>query len=341
MAGTSRQGGLGEARGDGSAAENQGDEYEEEEILFVPPRLNGLHLTVTWPIKCPVTCMVGNCRTKFKSGNRYSVVNDLVGHIKDIHKMIVSGKTNMCAICHIAIGRCPANHACFKTREMLVQTDEGCNYKCDKCPSTFPSWRGLSNHKQTHKKDEIQNKYNIKKGLPITAKAGGTSGVGNLKKTVTRGGGAKNVPSNNLSTSSWSLKNQSLFSSRSSPATAGATGKSNVSGAKKTGADIDNFIRDTKKFIGRKNGLDAPTLNNDGSLKSSHADSQIETSDGNSIIITDDDINKFVEVVTGSGIDHPLSSTLIHHSSGNDLSSQHLNQSSVQGRTIDGQVATA
>lgn len=72
MAGTSRSGDTG---GSESSADNQDD--EDDNILYVPPRLNGLHLTVTWPIKCPVQCMIGKCGTKLKSENKYTVVNSL------------------------------------------------------------------------------------------------------------------------------------------------------------------------------------------------------------------------------------------------------------------------
>lgn len=84
--------------------------------------------------------------------------------------------------------------------------------------------------------------------------------------------------------------------------------------------DIDKFINETKKFINKKNGNEGDNQTNvDVSrriLKNTKNDILIE----DSIVITDDDINRFVEVVTGSGIDHPLSSTHINNSIGSDLS---------------------
>lgn len=62
------------------------------------------------------------------------------------------------------------------------------------------------------------------------------------------------------------------------------------------GEKVDQFIRETKKFLSKPN----PPVN-DGSVSDSESDS---------IIITDDDIESFLEVVTGSGLNNPaLSST--------------------------------
>lgn len=52
---------------------------------------------------------------------------------------------------------------------------------------------------------------------------------------------------------------------------------------KKSGVDIDSFIKDTKKFIEKKTKLVTQQENNDLT---------------ESIIVTDDDIERFVEVVT-------------------------------------------
>lgn len=185
MDGATRRNGPGGAQGGGVASNTKDDaEKEEEEILYVPPGHNGLHLTATWPIKCPVACMTGNCKTKIKSDNRYSVVNDFTRHMKSIHNVGVTGKTNMCGVCHIAIGRCPANHACFKDRKMLLQTDDDCPFICDICNQTFPSYRGPSNHNVTHKKNDLQYNYNRKNNLPNANGASSSVGTGARKKVV-------------------------------------------------------------------------------------------------------------------------------------------------------------
>lgn len=64
MAGVSRRGGTGGVSGE--VVVNDNDDEEEDEVLLVPPRFSGNHLTVTWPIKCPVECMVGNCKRSLK-----------------------------------------------------------------------------------------------------------------------------------------------------------------------------------------------------------------------------------------------------------------------------------
>lgn len=110
--------------------------------------------------------MIGNCHTCLKSSNRYSLVNDLVKHIRVIHKVPISGKSNWCGVCHTDIGRCPANHGCFKFRKMLILTNDNCPFQCDECTQAFPNYKGLNNHRATHKKTMIQNNYNRKNALP-------------------------------------------------------------------------------------------------------------------------------------------------------------------------------
>lgn len=71
---------------------------------------------------------------------------------------------------HTDIGRCPATHACFKSRDMLVQTDVDCNFKCKECNACYPTWRSLSNHNKEHTKQKAQDKYNVKNNLPTVYK---------------------------------------------------------------------------------------------------------------------------------------------------------------------------
>lgn len=61
MAGATQQNGPSGARV-GSAAMNDKaeDNDEDDEILYVPPRLKVLYLTVNWPLKCPVKYIIGN-----------------------------------------------------------------------------------------------------------------------------------------------------------------------------------------------------------------------------------------------------------------------------------------
>lgn len=158
--------------------------------------------------------MIGNCRTKIKSENRYSVVNDLTKHMKYIHKVVVTGKSNWCGLCHTAIGRCPANHGCFKGKDdiMLVQTDDGCDFKCDLCGKTFPSYRGLSNHKVSHRRNDIQLQYNKKNVLPIAGVALRTGGTSASSVTRNKTNGA--ASSSTLANRSISLNSSSRALSR-------------------------------------------------------------------------------------------------------------------------------
>lgn len=77
MARTSRHGSRSPWGDVAAANDNEVETDEDEEIPYVPPRLDGLHFTVTWSIRCPAQCMIGNCKTKLKTENKYSVMNNL------------------------------------------------------------------------------------------------------------------------------------------------------------------------------------------------------------------------------------------------------------------------
>lgn len=144
------------------------DDDEEERINYIPPRLDNLHLTVNWPLQCPVKCLIGNCKVRMKGDTWTSVINSLKRHMKQIHKVVPTDRTNWCTICHSVIGRMPATHACFRNRKMFVLKEDDCPFICDICRGAYPTYRGLSNHKLTHKKANIQQTYNKRKGLPVT-----------------------------------------------------------------------------------------------------------------------------------------------------------------------------
>lgn len=185
MAGATRKGGTrGPLSGVTSAPGTNDNDDEEDEVLLVPPQLSDNHMVVSWSIKYPVECMVGNCRTKFKSNKYYTIVNGLIRLIKSIYKYKVTSRTNRCSVCHTEIGRCPANHGCFKFRSLLVLTNENCPHKCNECGKSFPNYKGLNNHRSTHKKADIQNNYNKKHLLPIVGAKRRAGGSGSLNTTA-------------------------------------------------------------------------------------------------------------------------------------------------------------
>lgn len=41
-------------------------EDDEDESTYVHPRFHGRNLIITFPLLCPIACLVGNCKVKFK-----------------------------------------------------------------------------------------------------------------------------------------------------------------------------------------------------------------------------------------------------------------------------------
>lgn len=121
-----------------SSVNSTTEDDDEERINCILPRLDNLHLTINWPLQCPVKCLIGNCKTRMKCDAWTTVINSLKRHMKTIHKVVPTDRTNWCTICHSVIGRMPATHACFRKRNMFVTKDDNCPFICDICSGAYP-----------------------------------------------------------------------------------------------------------------------------------------------------------------------------------------------------------
>ena len=70
-----------------------------------------------------------------------------------------SVRKNICSFCRDELGNKVATHRCFPSGMLVIPSDEECNFNCDKCNETFPSYRGLNNRMTFHRTKEIQEKY--------------------------------------------------------------------------------------------------------------------------------------------------------------------------------------
>lgn len=139
----------------GDCPSGSGD-AEDEEDLYLPPRLRGNHLIVNFPLKVPINCLVGKCGTRIKNKTWTASVNNFKRHMNEIHNLNIEEKrTNWCSVCDCNIGRQPATHACFRERPFFVVSGEKVKFKCDQCRETYPTWRGLSSHKSSHHAKQI------------------------------------------------------------------------------------------------------------------------------------------------------------------------------------------
>lgn len=133
---------------------------DEEDRRCVPPRMQGKHLTVSFPLQVPIACIAGNCKVKVTGDVWTSAVHCFTRHLRTIHKIVPDTRSNMCSLCDTEIGRQPATHACFKNRKLMVQSDETQPFVCTICKKEFPSKKGITNHLKTHQAKTIQQRYN-------------------------------------------------------------------------------------------------------------------------------------------------------------------------------------
>lgn len=161
----------------GTSSEIPAGGEDDEDDVYLPPRIDGTHLTINFPMRVPIKCLIGNCRTLIKNATWTATVNNLKRHMKDIHKVETKSRSNHCSICHIELGARVASHACFRERPMFVKENDNLAFKCDKCRDTFPNWRALTGHKRKHRADKIQNDYNKRNGLPVAGTSAGSGGA--------------------------------------------------------------------------------------------------------------------------------------------------------------------
>lgn len=57
-----------------------GGEDDVEPEIFLSPSINGTHLTVNFPMRVPITCIIGNCRTQIKNATWTATVNNFKRH---------------------------------------------------------------------------------------------------------------------------------------------------------------------------------------------------------------------------------------------------------------------
>lgn len=146
------------------------------------PTLEGDYIKFTFPLRCPFRCVIGNCGVEIKSGTWRSAKGALMRHMKSIHKYTPKDWIFWCGLCNIDLGKRANDHICFKRVPIFTKTNEECQFKCNECNESYPTYRGLSNHRQTHKRRTIKSKYNRENGLPtvddhVSVDTGDGSGV--------------------------------------------------------------------------------------------------------------------------------------------------------------------
>lgn len=99
---------------------DKNDDEEDESLRYVPPRMKGTTLTVSFPLLASFSCIVGNCKVSFKGETWGSVLNSFTRHLHDIHKVIPKVRVNWCSICNSTIGRMVATHACLIRIQSLL-----------------------------------------------------------------------------------------------------------------------------------------------------------------------------------------------------------------------------
>ncbi|GBN93418.1 hypothetical protein AVEN_7644-1 [Araneus ventricosus] len=129
-------------------------------VPFIIPTAScrrGDSLHIVFPIFGKIDCTENNCSRPFANESWSSIKNSLKRHLEKDHGTRIRSSFFWCSVCKLRIGRSPTSHGCLQGKPVLPPSTPF-HWKCDVCPSSFPSEAGLRNHKRMHKMNEIRDK---------------------------------------------------------------------------------------------------------------------------------------------------------------------------------------
>ncbi|GBN04875.1 Retrovirus-related Pol polyprotein from type-1 retrotransposable element R2 [Araneus ventricosus] len=114
-------------------------------------------LHIVFPIFGKIDCTENTCSRPFANDSWSSIKNSLKRHLEKDHDTRIRSSFFWCSVCKLRIGRSPTSHGCLQGKPVLPPSTPF-HWRCDICPSSFPSEAGLRNHKRMHKMNEIRDK---------------------------------------------------------------------------------------------------------------------------------------------------------------------------------------
>ncbi|KAH7976973.1 hypothetical protein HPB52_022438 [Rhipicephalus sanguineus] len=113
------------------------------------PTLARQEITIFFPVPRLVRCPKRGCGTSYGGSSWTARVQSLRRHLETEHGQRIRSRVYVCTICGDTIRARPSYHRCLETAQMSERPPPG-QHQCDRCSQSFPSARGLYNHRTWH-----------------------------------------------------------------------------------------------------------------------------------------------------------------------------------------------
>ncbi|KAH6943522.1 hypothetical protein HPB50_022788 [Hyalomma asiaticum] len=110
----------------------------------------GQTVTLLFPLPKVLRCTEDDCRHSYAPINWTSRVQSLLRHLEQDHGFQQLDKIYRCTRCDTVLTSRPTTHACLRGGA-VEETASPARYRCDRCSASFPSSRGLVNHRLWHR----------------------------------------------------------------------------------------------------------------------------------------------------------------------------------------------
>ncbi|KAH7973292.1 hypothetical protein HPB52_023357 [Rhipicephalus sanguineus] len=113
------------------------------------PTLARQEITIFFPVPRLVRCPKRGCGTSYGGSSWTARVQSLRRHLETEHGQRIRSRVYVCTICGETIRARPSYHRCLETAQAPERPPPG-QHQCDRCSQSFPSARGLYNHRTWH-----------------------------------------------------------------------------------------------------------------------------------------------------------------------------------------------
>ncbi|KAM7313621.1 hypothetical protein ISCGN_003474 [Ixodes scapularis] len=132
-------------------------------------------LGISFPTPHMFRCTEEGCSSAYSAAAWTSRRQSLQRHLEGDHGVRIRRTTNHCALCSVTLGARPSAHPCLANGNHTAAPTQQ-RHQCPECPASFPSRKGLGNHRQWHRKQRAGRQALV--DLGVSASHGDTtSGV--------------------------------------------------------------------------------------------------------------------------------------------------------------------
>ena len=121
-------------------------------LVLRDPVREGETLTVYFPHKDSFACTEANCNSIFRGASWTAQRRSLERHLENLHGIRIRRTVNVCQVCAEVLGLRPTQHSCAGIRAAVIDNERReFRNRCQLCPESFPTRRGLLNHEAAHR----------------------------------------------------------------------------------------------------------------------------------------------------------------------------------------------